>query len=51
MTPNLLARSVETVKGGGLVIVLLPTKQLSCLEMVSYLQLHYLSCILFQIIF
>ncbi|XP_076450186.1 RNA cytidine acetyltransferase-like [Babylonia areolata] len=33
MTPNLLARSIETVEGGGLVIVLLPPKQLKTLSM------------------
>ncbi|KAK7099272.1 RNA cytidine acetyltransferase-like isoform X2 [Littorina saxatilis] len=33
MTPNLLARSIETIEGGGLVVVLLPNKQLSSLKM------------------
>lgn len=33
LTPNLLARSIETVEGGGLVIVLLPPKQLKTLTM------------------
>ena len=37
MTPNLLARAVETVKGGGLIIILLPHKDLVNLKMVSCL--------------
>ena len=34
LTPNLLARSMETIEGGGLIIVLLPPKQLASLKMV-----------------
>lgn len=40
LTPNLLARTIETVEGGGLVVILLRTmnslKQLYTMTMVNY---------------
>ena len=50
VTPNLLARTVETVEGGGLVVLLLRTmsslKQLYTMAMVCILNgMHFVSCI------
>ena len=45
ITPNLLARTIETVEGGGLVVLLLKTmtslKQLYTMTMVCLIVLHY----------
>ena len=44
ITPNLLARTIETVEGGGIVVLLLKTmtslRQLYAMTMVSYIALH-----------
>ena len=44
ITPNLLARTIETVEGGGVVVLLLKTmtslRQLYDMTMVSYIALH-----------
>ena len=49
LTPNLLARTVETVEGGGLVILLLRTmtslKQLYTMTMASSIVLYIISCL------
>ena len=46
MTPNLLARTVETVEGGGIVVLLLQSvdslKQLYTMSMVSKFHLRFL---------
>ena len=44
ITPNLLARTIETVEGGGVVVLLLKTmtslRQLYAMTMVSHIALH-----------
>ena len=50
LTPNLLARTVETVEGGGLVVLLLRTmsslKQLYTMAMVCIILYPLITCIL-----
>lgn len=49
ITPNLLARTIETVEGGGIVVLLLKTmtslKQLYSLAMVSHVPYDLVECL------